>query len=109
MNIKKRLVILWDRYFQNYRTSFKKHLTKKREVKKNEILAIINNLDQQYAKVGIERQELWAEVKKKYIDWLDTQEDSIYTKVAADEYDCSVIAVQIDFYRQLSQLLAQIS
>ena len=104
-----RLIILWDRYFQNFRQSFKKHLTKTREIDKNELTAIIETLDQQYAKVGSERQELWFEIKEKYSDWLDTQEDNIYTKVESDEYDCVVIQIQIYFYRQLSRLLAQIS
>ena len=58
MNIKKRLIILRDRYFHNFRQSFKKRLTKKREVEKNELTAIIETLDQQYNNVGNERQEL---------------------------------------------------
>ena len=109
MNIKKRLIILWDRYFQNFRQSFKKHLTKKKEIEKNELTAIIETLDQQYAKVGSERQDLWFEIKEKYTDWLDSQGNELYQKVAVEEFDCAVILVQINFYRELGRLLAQIS
>jgi hypothetical protein len=106
MNIKKRMILKWDRYFWNLRQTFKKSLKNKKNLGKDELEAIIDNLDKEYSNIEGEKKELWNEIKKNFTEWFSTQEDEINGKVATEEYDCIVLQLQIDFYCQLSHVLA---
>jgi len=108
MNIRNRIIKKWDRFFWNLRQTFKKYLNKKKDLDKNELMAIIENLDQEYSKFKGVKKKLWNEIKKNYNDWLSDQGDEINGKVATEEYDCIVLQLQIDFYCQLSSFLATI-
>jgi len=66
MNIRKRVIMKWDRYFWNLRQNFKKYLTKKKYLGKDKLTAIIENLDEEYSQIVGEKKELWNEIKKNY-------------------------------------------
>jgi phage-related tail protein len=107
MNAQKRMILKWDKFFWNLRKTFKKYL-KTKSLSKEELTTIIDNLDQEYSKLDSAKIQLWKDIKKNYTEWLSSQEDEINGKVATEEYDCIVLQLQIDFYCQLSQILATI-
>jgi len=107
MNIRNRIIKKWDIFFWNLRQTFKKYL-KTKSLSKEDLKAIIENLDQEQSKFKGVKKKLWSEIKKNYNCWVSSQSDEINGKVATEEYDCIVLQLQIDFYCELSQFLATI-